>query len=127
MSTIQQTGDADNGSPTFFPHMNEAPTMQQLDYMYNRKNGKPLKIIERIGADYSAVGTSLLDDEHGEILRTIEHDKNGKAGDVVREIFRRWRKSSKGPVSWKVLVSTLKKADFITLANEIVDALSTLT
>ena len=111
----------------YFPHMNEAPDMLQLDYLENKETGKPVKIIERIGSDYSSVGINLLNDVQGTIINTIKSSERYIAEDVVREIFRRWIKGEGAPVSWKTLINTLKKAKFVALANEIVDALHTLT
>ena len=107
--------------------MNEAPDMLQLDYLENKETGKPVKIIETIGSEYSSVGASLLNDKRGNIMNTIESNKGYIAKDVVREIFRRWIKGEGTPVSWKDLVDALKIANFKTLVNEIIDALHTLT
>ena len=107
--------------------MNEAPNMLQLYYLENKETGKPVKIIERIGSEYSSISTSLLNDKRGNIIKTIESNEEHIAERVVKEIFRRWIKGEGAPVSWKDLVEALKIANFKTLANEIIDALHTLT
>ena len=110
-----------------FPHMNERPTMNQLTIILERGDGgNPVRISKRIGAKgYPDVGTYLLKDDHGVIMETITENARGNTEAVIREMFRRWLAGSGAPVSWKILVDALERAQLKALANDIVDALHT--
>ena len=105
--------------------MNERPTMNQLAILERGDGGNPVRISERIGVKYSDVGMYLLKDDHGVKMETVADNARGNVDSINREMFRRWLAGSGAPVSWKVLVNTLERAQLIALANDIVDALNT--
>jgi hypothetical protein len=126
--SITKRGTGDKASFRNFPHMNERPTIIQLTIILERGDGgNPVRISERIGAKYSDIGTYLLKDDHGGKMETITNNARGKIDAINREIFRQWLAGGATPVSWKVLVDALERAQLKALANDIVDALNTLT
>ena len=114
-----------SSSRSYFPHMNERPTMDQLVILERNGGGNPVRIIERLGAQNFEVGTFLLKDNKGVIMDTIRHNSRGNAEAMNREMFRRWLAGSGASVSWKVLVDTLDRYRLKTLADDIVHALHT--
>ena len=110
---------------TYFPYMDEKPTMDQLFILERKGGGNQVRIIERLGAQNFEVGTFLLKDNKGVIMDTIRHNSRGNAEAMNREMFRRWLAGSGADVSWKVLVDTLDRYRLKTLADDIVNALRT--
>ena len=125
ITKTSQQGTGDKASFRNFPHMNERPTMNQLAILERGDGGNPVRICERIGAKYSYVGTYLLKDDHGVIMETVADNASGNIDTINREMFRRWLTGGGAPVSWKVLVDALERAQLKALANDIVDALNT--
>ena len=109
-----------------YPLMKAKPTMNQLVCL-ERKGGTPVRIIQTIGKGYSNIGMSLLNDESGVQMQTIEHNASGNAEAITREMFREWLKGNGAPVIWEELVSTLRRLNFNGLADDIVDALRTMS
>ena len=122
---MSHRGASDKASFRNFPHMNEKPIMNQLTLLERSDGGNPVRISERIGARNSDVGIYLLKDDHGVIMETIAQNARGNTEAINREIFRRWLAGNGAPVSWKVLVDALERAQLKALANDIVDALHT--
>ena len=110
------------------PQMNEEPTMGQLYSLEKCDGGSSVRIIERIGADNHELGTKLLRDNYGAIMRTIIDDARGDNEKVIIQIFNRWLSGSGAPVSWKVLVYRMRDVKRLkALADEIVDCLNSIS
>ena len=100
------------------------PTMLQLTQLDVLEIGVSIRIMDRIGSDYDTLGTHLLNDEDGGIMRTIEHDKNKVTGKILNEVFHRWikgqgQKNGKKTNTWEMLVKYLKHVKLMALADEI--------
>ena len=80
--------------------------------------------MDTIGYEYFNLGTYLLNDEDGVMVRTIEHDHKLTA-DILVEIFRRWirgyqmKRCGNKTNTWEKLVEYLKYAKLMALADEI--------
>ena len=108
----------------YFPRMYNRPTLNEL-FILEREDGEPIRIIERIGAQYHELGTYLLNDNHGVVMRTIKENANGKVEAINREILTRWI-NGQGieERDWKTLVYALRVGPKLnTLADDIVAAL----
>ena len=116
-------GGGSKPSLTNFPHMNERPTMKQLNMLERRDSRDPIRIITRIGKKYAQLGDFLLNDEDGAVMTIITENSRGNVEDINREMLRRWLAGAGADVSWKVLVETLKNCELKILAEDIVDAL----
>ena len=105
--------------------------MQQLTLLDIPEKRLSIRIMDRIGSNYNTLGTFLLDDNDGGILRMIEHDHKF-AEKIVREIFYRWikeqgEKNRLNTNTWEMLVKYLRISRLLTLANEIENVLSFCT
>ena len=81
-------------------------------------------IIDNIAADYSIVGTCLLDDDYGNKIKRLEEEYRSRSvTELVREIIRLWT-NGKGatPRTWGGLVICLLSAKLNRLADEITSA-----
>ena len=108
----------------YFPRIDDLPTLTALQVLKG-KNGKEVRIIERIGDHYNEFGTILLKDDHGAILKIIEVNANRNVEAINREILRRWI-NGQGikDISWKTLVRALRDGPKLnTLADDIVAVL----
>ena len=99
------------------------PTMLQLTRLDVLEIGVSIRIMDRIGGDYHTLGTHLLNDEDGGIMRTIEHDYKF-AEKIIDEMFHRWikghgQKNGKKTNTWEMLVKYLKHVKLMALADEI--------
>ena len=107
-----------------FHRMYDRPTMNELQFLKGRERHS-VRIIKRIGNQYSELGTYLLNDEFGVLLPTIETGANRQVKAINYEIFRRWI-NGEGikDVNWKTLVHALRvQPELNNLANDIVAAL----
>ena len=107
-----------------FHRMYDRPTLNEL-HVLNGRDGDSVRILERIGNRYSELGTYLLSDKHGVLLKTIETNANGKVEAINREILTRWI-NGEGikDVNWKTLIHALRVGPKLnTLADDIVAAL----
>ena len=108
------------------------PTMLQLTQLVILEIGVSIRIMDRIGRDYDTLGTYLLNDEDGGIMRTIEHDKNKVTGKILNEVFHRWvkgqgQRNGKNRNTWETLVKCLKHSKLMALADEIETVLNFCT
>ena len=78
-----------------------------------------LKVDQRVGANYPAFGIFLLNDETGVHINAIEDECRGKADRIVLRILQQWLEGKGLPVSWEVLVKTLRDTKLTVLADEI--------
>ena len=110
--------------PENFPRMYEHPTLNDL-LSLEKQDGEPIRIIERISAQYYELGTYLLNDNHGAVMKTIKENASGKVEAINREILTRWI-NGQGieERDWKTLVQALREGPKLnTLADDIVAAL----
>ena len=97
--------------------------MLQLTELAIPEKGASIRIMDRIGSDYHTLGTCLLNDKDGGIMRTIEHDY--KVSDkILNEVFHRWikgliQKDGKKTNSWETLIKSLNHSMLVNLADEI--------
>ena len=108
-----------------FPRMNNHPTLIEF-YFLKGKDGKPVRIIDRIGTKYHALGIYLLNDTFGTVLDTIEANANGETELINLKILKGWI-NGQGikERDWKTLVYTLREGPKLnTLADDIVAALN---
>ena len=103
--------------------MNETPTMPQLYSLKRNDGGHPVRIIDKIGASNSELGTKLLKDEDGAKMAIIGDDARGENIKINEKIVKQWLQGSGAPVTWKQLVDTLVEVKLIEVAKDIVDAL----
>ena len=78
-----------------------------------------LEIPEKVGTNYYEFGVFLLDDETGDQVDIIESDCNGKAEKITRKILQEWLKGKGLPVTWPILIKTLRDLKLSTLADQI--------
>ena len=107
-------------------YIDATPTMLQLTQLDVQEINVSVRIMERIGKDYYCLGTYLLNDKHGGIMQTIEHDNKAVSEKILNEVFHRWikgqgQKSGPGKKTntWEMLVKYLKDCKLITLADDI--------
>ena len=79
--------------------------------------------MDDIGSNYDSLGADLLNDEKGEIMRTIERDYK-YAEKILGEVFYRWikgqgQKDGMKTNTWGMLVKYLQRAKLMVLADEI--------
>ena len=81
-------------------------------------------IIDNIVADYSIVGTCLLNDDYGNKIKGLEEEYRSRSVTaLVGEIFRLWTAGNGAtPISWEGLVICLQSAKLNRLADEITSA-----
>lgn len=106
-----------------FRHMNEKPTMPQIYSLKRNDGGRPVRIIDKIGARNSELGTKLLNDEDGTRMDIITDNAREDNIKINEKIFKQWLRGSGVPVTWKQLVDTLVEVNLRELAKDIVDAL----
>lgn len=100
--------------------------MPQLQSLERKDGGQSIRIMKSIGANYDELGTYLLNDDNGQLLKTIKTDANGDVMEINRRIFHDWLAGKGKQVSWKTLVYALKEISQLkTLADGIVSALQT--
>ena len=97
--------------------------MLQLTQIDAQEIRVSVRIMDRIGSDYNTLGTYLLNDEHGDTMRTIQHDFKFTAK-ILDEVFHRWikgqgQKDGKKMNTWETLVTCLKRSQLMALADEI--------
>ena len=97
--------------------------MLQLTQLDAQEIRVSVRIMDRIGSEYNTLGTYLLNDEYGEIMRTIKRDYKFTA-EILDEVFHRWikgqgQKDGKKTNTWEMLVEYLKISKLISLAEDI--------
>ena len=100
----------------------ETPTRQQLTLLIVPDLQLSFRIKDSI-SDYNNVGTFLLNDETGGILKQIKRDYR-LSKQIIDEIFDRWIRGE-GQIgilklnTWEMLVKYLKYAELMVLADKI--------
>ena len=121
---MESWGTADYTYTERVHRMYDRPTLNELHVLKGRDRHS-VRIIDRIGNQYSELGTYLLNDEFGALLKTIETNANGKVEAINHEILRRWI-NGEGikDVNWRTLVQALRVGPQLhILADDIVVAL----
>ena len=95
-----------------------------VDDIPKRSELQDRDIIDNIAADYSVVGTCLLDDDYGNKIKRLEEEyKSRSVTELVREIVRLWTNGEGAtPRTWEGLVICLLSAKLSRLADEITSA-----
>ena len=83
-----------------------------------------INIPNKIGADYSSFGISLLKDETGGHVKAIQKELRGVPVDITTRILNNWLEGKGVEVSWKSLVKVLNDIGLKTLAEEINETVS---
>ena len=90
-----------------FCYTDDPPTMEDLT-----------KIRDRIGKEYTEVGTCLLKDSTGKVMEVINHD-NKKLKEKLEDIFRRWINGEGKKCSREEFINCLKFAKLNALAEDL--------
>ena len=77
------------------------------------------KVPQKVGVHYEPFGCLLLNDDDGSIIEAMEHDCNEKCERIVRKTLSEWLRGKGKPVTWKVLIDTLRDCELSTLADMI--------
>ena len=77
------------------------------------------KVPQKVGAHYEPFGCLLLNDDDGSIIEAMEHDCNEKCERIVRKTLSEWLRGKGKPVTWSVLIDTLRDCELSTLADMI--------
>ena len=87
-------------------------------------NERNINIITKCSTEYNDLGILLLDDDNGDIVKSLEMEHHFNGEHVITEIFRRWiNGTGMKPISWNILIAVLRDVDLHTLADELQDAL----
>ena len=78
-----------------------------------------LAVPEKVGAQYAAFGTILLNDDDGSLIEAMEVDCQGKCERIVRKTLTQWIRGRGKPVTWTTLIETLQRCKLNALANHI--------
>ena len=78
-----------------------------------------LNIPETVGAEYRIFGTILLNDGNGTLVDAIEHDCNYQCHRISSKILQKWILGTGKPLTWRVLVETLRDCKLNVLADQI--------
>ena len=107
-----------------YANTGDTPTLLELTQLNLASKQDPIRIKDRIGANFWPVGICLLNDNDGSTLNSIKRN-NDEFGDKLTEIFRLWlegkgqKDGAKLITSWSKLVECLNFAQLKALADEI--------
>ena len=79
----------------------------------------PMKIHERVGANYIEFGTYLLNDETGCRVDALEIECLGKPDRIALKILQDWVRGKGIERSWVALIKTLRKCELSVLAEQV--------
>ena len=85
------------------------------------KNGKQKNIIEETAPHYKDIGTFLLHDERGNIVKGIEGELRNTPVMIMTDIYEKWLVQYGG--TWKELIQCLRDCELTVLAGNIEDGL----
>ena len=94
--------------------------LQHFPYGKEFKGGR--NIVSRIAMEYRCIGTQLLNDVDGSIVRTIHMTTSHVVKDTMYEIFYEWLQKDT-ECSWQKFIECLDRCELYVLANDIEDAL----
>ena len=78
-----------------------------------------LAVPEKVGAQYAAFGTILLNDDDGSLIEAMEVDCQGKCERIVRKTLTQWIRGRGKPVTWSALIETLQHCKLTAFADHI--------
>ena len=78
-----------------------------------------LGVPQEVGANYSTFGIFLLNDVTGSRVDSIEDAYSGRPERITRKILQEWMEGKGLPLTWKLLVQTLRDTGLSTLADKI--------
>jgi len=87
------------------------------------RSGRDISIPKEIGTKYCLFGVRLLNDETGAEVSTIATKYRDDAEQINLEILRLWVGGKGRPLSWDMLIDTLRTTGLNTLASDIQDGL----
>ena len=86
--------------------------------------GRNINIITKCSSNYYKLGIFLLDDENGDMVKSLEMDYPCNVEGRVTAIIRKWISGTgKKPISWNTLITVLKDVDLCNLAGVLQNAL----
>ena len=77
------------------------------------------KVPQKVGVKYAGFGCLLLNNDDGSIIEAMEHDCQGICERIVHKTLSEWLKGKGKPVTWEVLIDTLRVCELILLADSI--------
>lgn len=81
-----------------------------------------INIAEAVGANYFDFGLQLLDDETGQVIKSIVSEMQRVPRDINREILMQWLQGRGKPVTWAVLIGVFKTTDLAAIATDVESA-----
>ena len=77
------------------------------------------KVPQKVGVNFAGFGCLLLNDDDGSIIEAMEYECQGKCERIVQKSLSEWLRGKGKPVTWKVLIDTLRDCELSTLADMI--------
>ena len=77
------------------------------------------KVPQKVGVNFAGFGCLLLNDDDGSIIEAMEYECQGKCERIVQKSLSEWLRGKGKPVTWKVLIDTLRECELSTLADMI--------
>ena len=83
------------------------------------KYGEALRIVQRVGANYTMLGTLLLNDDTGAIIEAIvAHHQQPEL--ITGSILSKWLQGGgREPVTWATFIAVLNEVGLTELAKDI--------
>jgi len=105
------------------PKLSDTPTLAQLQNLKGA-DGKVLKIIDHVAADWGKICISMDFDPNGRTKSTIQAN-NRDVIDCCETMFKTWLKGEgKQPATWSMLIEILNDCSFKVLADDLERVLS---
>ena len=95
------------------PKLHELQLLEGVD-------GRKVRVIERVAPDWKDLAIALGFDQSR--IKTIEKDYRGSMEEACQEMFMRWLDGEHDlaqPCTWNTLISCLRRAAFIDVANSL--------
>ena len=80
--------------------------------------GRSIRILERSAEKYRDIGTFLLNDDTGAVVKAIQETALGNPVEAVRKIYERWLGEDEDH-SWKKLAKCFRDVQLNSLARDI--------
>ena len=101
------------------PNLISKPRLHELDHI--KIDGKTVKIINRVAAEWKAVATRLYFEGHE--IQSISQD-NPCTVDACQEVFTQWLEGKgRTPTTWETIIEALEEADFSEVTNDLKEIL----
>ena len=75
------------------------------------------KVPKKVGVNFAGFGCLLLNDDDGSIIEAMEYECQGKCERIVQKTLSEWLRGKGKPVTWNVLIDTLRDCELIALAD----------